>query len=1084
MAFVRLLAWLTWRRAKARWRFLAAAALGVLLAMALASAAMLHSKALAEAGLRHSLTTTGGQEYLNLQVFLLDRPLGEKDYHRLDSTVGEGIQKHIAWLFSGMHRYGKTNEIPYVLNAEEAPPPRNIPLATPFFLGGLEDHAHLASGRWPGPAQVRDDGILALEGVVGPSAPRFIDLGQDTTIFLAPLEEAPQVKVAVTIVGIVEPNDSKEAYWFRDLSHFRVSFETEDEDGDFVVPIYIGEESFFKRLGDAHPLILGDYRWYVSLDYLSLTAATALVARQSLDSLEADLNKRLVRALAFSSLPGLVQDYQRNLALARVPLFMFVSMVVGVVLYYLVVTTSLQARERGAEAAVLRSRGASVLQAGGLLGLGEGLVTVLPGVLAGPPLGLLVARLMPIGGQPVEYMQPGLSASVFLAALAAGAACVLVFTATGIAVARGNIVGYLRERGRPALRSGVIRSSIDLVVLAALGLLWWQIRSRGGLLSRPLEGGGINVDLALLLGPAISLLALGLAMLRLVPALLRLLAKTGDRRLPPWVVHMLRRTAREPLAYGALAVLLMLAASLGVFGAAFGATLARGQADVTRYRIGGEVVASAQTAGLDIAGVQAALPVYRGRMGTATDPQGTRGYSLLAVDPLDVSKVAWFRDDFAGKPLEDLLLPLRKPSPVDPGIAIPGGATAIGLWVKGERDFSSYDLRLRIRDSQGSYGTLRLGGINSTGWEYLETPLPESAFMQPPLWLTGILIRGGSFTGYGAGWLALDDLSVVVLGEREVIDEFETAGPWLALPNLGTASDSLSANFVAAHTGTRGLLFSWTHPISATYRGMIVPASPAPLPALASPPFHVGQRLVAAIESQPVELVVEEVLSGFPTLYPEDTPFFIVSQDHMYLFLLSVGVIVRTDITELWLSLDPEADRTAVLAQLQEASPPGDVVLDREVLAAEAAGDPLRGGAWNNVALQGAIALGLTSLLGFGLYAGIVVHRSRLELGVLQALGFSRRQVALLLAAEGALIGVIGLSAGLVMGAWLSRWSLGFMSVTAGGKVLAPPLVLTTETWLLGLALAQALAAVLISSAIALLLARKLRLHEVLRVEE
>mgnify|MGYP001579371506 CR=1 FL=1 len=265
---------------------------------------------------------------------------------------------------------------------------------------------------------------------------------------------------------------------------------------------------------------------------------------------------------------------------------------------------------------------------------------------------------------------------------------------------------------------------------------------------------------------------------------------------------------------------------------------------------------------------------------------------------------------------------------------------------------------------------------------------------------------------------------------------------------------------------------------------MIIPSSPFPVPAIASAPFYVGQKVIGSVQGYPVELYVEALLEDFPTMYPRETPFFIVSLEHLDQFLLSAGATQLPNVDVFWVSLAQGADRSKVLETLQASAYLGEVVLDRETLASQAANNPLLGGAWESVALQGAIALGFVSLLGFGLYAGITVRRSRLELGVLQAVGFSRRHVSLLLAAEGAFVGAIGVGVGAAVGAWLSRWTLGYMSVTAGGKPLAPPLVLPTEVWLLTLALAEVALAVLASVVLAMALAGKLRLHEVLRMEE
>ncbi|MBI4203043.1 MAG: ABC transporter permease [Chloroflexi bacterium] len=1084
MAFLRLLAWLTVRRAKAHGRIMLASALGVVLIIALATGAMLHSQGLAEAGLRHALVTNASNQYHNLQIFLTDRPLGEKDYLRLDGVVGEGIAEHIPWLFTGMHRFGISREIPYVFNKGDVPPTENIPIATPFFMGDFREHSQLVSGRWPGKPSFQEDGTLVLEGTVGSQMAEFLRLTEGTTVYLVPLADSPYEKIALTIVGVMEPVNSDEAYWFQDTSHFRASFDAETEDGESVASVYVGEEGFFKGLGASYPLLLGEYRWYVFLDFLSLTAETGPQARTDLLFLESDLNKKLARAYVFSSLTNLVEEYQRDLALARVPLFMFVSLVVGVVLYYLTVTTMLQARERGAEAAVLRSRGASVLQAGGLLGLGEGVVTVAPGMILGPLIGWATNTAWHMGAEGLEYPSPGLSLPVLAAAILAGLLCIGLFFATGIGVASRSIVGYLRERGRTPERIAFSRYAVDVLVLGLLGLLWWQIKSQGGLLSRPLQGSGFSVDLALLLGPAIALMAAGLALLRVMPFLLRGAARLGGGLGMPWLVHSLRRMAREPAAYAALAVLLMLATALGVFGAAFGATLTSGRADLVRYRVGGEIVTPPRFSTLNLEGVEAFVPVMRSTLSTPGDPAGRGAYSVMAVLPKDFPKAAWFREDFAGKSLEDLLRPLREPLPVEPGLLLPPDTEALGMWVKTQQALPGYELRVRVRDVVGRMVTLTMGNLDSTGWTFMEAPMPQAGVFEPPLYLSGILIRGGNFTGYGSGWLDIDDITALVQGERMVVDELESPGRWTPLPNMTTAADGFSTIVADAHSGIGALRFSWTNPITNQLRGLIIPSVPFPIPAIASDNFHVGQSIKGTLEGLPVEVRVAETVSYFPTLYASQTPFLVVNLEHLLLYLLGIGYNRPDYLAEFWIGLEETTDREEAVATLKTLVRQSDVVFDQEALVLNTVTDPLQGGAWESIALQGAIALGIASLLGFGLYAGITVRRSRLELGVLRAMGFSRRSISFLFATEGALVAAIGVGIGALLGAWLSRWTLGYMSISAGGRLLTPPMLLSTEGWLLLLALAEVAVAVGASVGIALSLARRVRLHEVLRVEE
>ena len=78
----------------------------------------------------------------------------------------------------------------------------------------------------------------------------------------------------------------------------------------------------------------------------------------------------------------------------------------------------------------------------------------------------------------------------------------------------------------------------------------------------------------------------------------------------------------------------------------------------------------------------------------------------------------------------------------------------------------------------------------------------------------------------------------------------------------------------------------------------------------------------------------------------------------------------------------------------------------------------------------------------------------------------------------------VGLGAGLAMGAWVGQWVLDYLGVTARGETVVPPMELTLDGWLLGLAFTEIALAGVLSTLLAIFLATRLRLHEVLRVEE
>ena len=1085
MAFLRFLAWLTARRARASWRMMAASAIGVLLAVTLASVAAIHSRTLAEAGLSYTLALSTSLEERSLQLVVQDRPLGRQDYEILRRTVEEAIQTRLGGLSEGMHSSGHSQSFPFVRRSDDTPPARGAPTAYVFFQRGFQEHSRLLSGRWPqGPHGASDEGHLSLEVALGAEAAQSLGWAPGATLFLVPFGTAPEEKVAITVVGIVEPSDPEDLYWFRDISKFRLGDEVP------VVPLYTSEEGFFEGMGARYPILLGTYWWYVFLDVESLTAATAPGARHSLVALEADINRSFPRSLVLSAFDGVISGYQRDLALAKVPLFLFTSLVIGVVLYYLVLITVMLARDRGGEAAMIRSRGATVSQVGALLGLGEGLAIALPAVLVGPFLGWAIASVLPTGEPRLEY-SVGLSLSVFAIAAVAGLVCVLVFVASGMGVAGRGIVHFLRERGRPPERPAIYRYAIDLVALATLGLVWWQIRGREGFLTQRLLGEGLEVDPSLLLGPALALLAAGLLLLRVLPLLLRLLARLADPFGVPWLVHALRRMARDHSVYGPLAVLLMLATALGIFGATFGATLVHSGADQARYAIGGEIVVvpsqryygrSADELRKEMSrvpGVRNVVQVFRGDMAS-----GDSSLSLLAVDPADLPDVAWFRDDLAGKDMEELLSPLLQPLPADRGVPLPEGTERVGIWVNVDSLYPGYNLYLRLRDAAGRYESVLLDHLGFYSWAYLDTLMPEDPRLQPPFTLVAITIEGIPTSGYGSGWIALDDVTAVVEGEPMAVEGFESADRWRVLPNAGVEQITLTYDEEAAHLGRVGALYAWTKPIIRGTQGLVVPPVPMPIPAIGSASFRPGQELVGRFGSHPVGLVVRDTAEHFPTLYSEFGPFLVVNLAHLDGYLRILPLATPLEPTEFWVGLQGGAYKAQTIEALREVLPPYTAVRDREAMATRAEGNPMSGGAWQGLALLAAATLGGVATLGFGLYAGLAVKRARLELGVLRALGLSRWRVGMMLALEGLVVAVVGLGVGAVMGAWVGRWALGYLDVTAGGRPLVPPIDLALDRGVAALAYAEVALAAVVAILLALVLATRLRLHEVLRVEE
>ena len=1110
MSRIKVILWLLPRRLRSSWGLLAISSFGILAAVTLMAVGAIYSRALAEGGLRHTLGSTS-PVLLNTEVIVQSRPIGPADYGKLRHTAEEMIDTRLGYMLRETQRYGRAEpNLPLVYNLEEWPPPTDAPLGQPFFLTGFEEHSRIVEGQWPRASPVLHEHGVDLEMAVGAQTARRMGFSVGSQVYLIPFRTDSSQRIAITIVGLAEPIDPREEYWMGVPSvHFSVLDPGQDEP-EFV-PLYLPEDAFSEGLGTRYPSLLAYYGWLLYLDTGVLTADLVKPTKDAVIGLETDINKRFSRSLVLSRLENTLTDYQRELTYARVPLFIFISLVVLVILYFLAVVMGLLARSRSDEASLLRSRGASFLYVSGLQSIGEGVV-VLSAMVLGPFLALGIVRYLlldtinPAGGS--DTLSVDISADMFIMGAIGGFLSLGVLVASGAGLARSGIVEFLRQRARPPSVPLLQRYYIDLVVLVGVGLLWWQIHGRGGFVDRDVLSGALEGDLSLRLGPVLVLLAAALVVLRFFPLLLRLLARAGRLLGPAWVAFALLRIARDPLPHGSLAIILMMAAALGVFGASFQSTLSRSQREQAMYEVGGDLVITSFSRFIpvreddlaEVKGIQTVSPVARESVILLDGFPGSRA-TLIAVEPNTLPDTVRFRHDFAGKNLRDLMGSLTQAQDTNQGIELPENAETIGIWVNAD-DLNpggfrqTLGLYARLFDARGRYHSLFLGDLPSSspspggppdqGWTFFEAPLPvgRTFLASHPFTVTSIFVSGDSTTGRQPSRLDLDDLSIKgpsIPTAGKVVEGFELSGMWELLPNPGSVRDTAERSSQAAHSGRFGLSLSWQEPVNGTPRGILIPQGPSPLPVIGGSMFHVGQQLRFKSGKQIVPVVVRDVTDYFPTVYPSSGPFLMVSLEDYTQYTRSIDGGLPKRPGEFWISLDDRVDRGQTVRSVRQDLSGFASVRDRDARVDLAQRNPLAGGGWNGLTILGVSVLTVAVLLAMGTYAVSSVHTGRVDLTVVRALGFSRLQLILSLALERIIVVVLGIAAGSVIGIWLGRWVLGFLDITASGRPVVPPMIVTVQGWLLALVFVDLLVALAVGILLASLLARRLRASDILR---
>ena len=1119
MSWTALLYWLLRRRIRSTWPLLVITSFGIVSAVTLMAVGAGYSRVLAEGGLRHTLASTSPR-VLNVHLITQNRPIGAADYTQLRSAV-EGIaESRLGYMIRSMGRYGIVQgSIRLRTVPSDGPPSLDAPIGRPFFLTGFQEHSSLVAGRWPvGTPVISDDGI-SIEAVLGRVSARQMGISVGSQVDLYPFINDESQRISVTITGTADPNDPSEEYWMNGPSSY---FVTRDDGGPILLPIYVTEETFFDGVAAKYPSMVGDFTWFLFLDTTVLKSSLVGPTQDAIKRLETDVNRQFPRSLVLTGLKPALKEYRQALTLARVPIFVFISLVVLVVIYFLIMVMGMLARSQTDESGILRSRGASILQVSGILAVSEGII-VLASMIMGPFLALLIVRFLlaptvnPVGG--TGSIPVVLSSDMFLMGAIGGVLSLIVLLASSFTRARLGIVESLRSRARPPTLPLLQRYYIDILALFVLGFLLWEIRGREGFLTRDLASGEVKIDFLLLFGPAVVLVVVAVVVLRVLPLVVRLMSWSADRLAPAWVSFPLARFARDPLPHGSLVIILALAAALGVFGASFQPTLSVSQTHQALYSGGGDLSMSGPSLSSRDAktleeheAIRTFSPIVRESV-TLLDVLPGDSATLMAVDPKVLPDIVWFREDFAGKSLSELmelLRPVSLPSSsFGSGILVPGDATRIGVWVdltglNSGTLVSDLNLWTRIYTSQGIFHNLFLGEVSKaktglsarnasetgaeSGWTYLEEEVKDTVNPSgEPLRLVSFYLSRKSFARTPPGTISLDDVTVKGPSSPPgglVVEDFESSGGWAPLVNQGQAPDVVERATTAARSGNAGLRFTWEETFKDAPRGVVVPPDPFPLPAIGGPNFSVGQIVRVKAGRKLVPVVIRGTTDYFPTLNALTRPFMIVPLEPYKQYVRRTSLERVKEPNAFWASVQDDADRVQVVASLHERIGAFVSIKDRDLLVETARRNPLAGGGWNGLTFLSMTAITVAVLLTLVIHSLVAIHTGRVDLAVARTLGFSRLQLALSLALERGLTAIFGLVVGSVVGIWLSRWVLGFMDIDARGRPIIPPMVLEVQDGLVVGALGGLIAATLLGLLVAVVFVRRLNVPDVLRTGE
>ena len=1056
------------KRAIAHWRLLSTVIIGVLMASAILAGTVIYFDALRELALKAALNKITTNE-TNILLRAERGPTSAAEYERVSRLVDREVGAWVPWLLRGRERAGKSatfflttpdklNDIEHAGETDQR--------SYFAFLPGFEDRISLLpGGQMPQERPLNDPGQpLIIEAIIPLDAAKRFDLGVGDTLIAVPFWEARIPYATVIISGLFERTDPGDEFWHMDDTVLRPATESSLR----TVQFHLSEKAFMEVLGNAFPDLDSTYAWLLEVDEGKINAHNARDAFFGMRFMDERLREKLFSFQQLSSLDEVIKEHERRLFFTKLPMFVVLILIAIVILYYVVTLSSMLVEQQREEISLLRGRGATSSQILTVFVLEGATISVMAALVA-PVIAAAVISIL--GFTPAfsdlsgtERLSVSITRGAYMMSALGGVLSFVALMVPAVQASRIGVARHRQEGARPTGLPAFQRYYLDVALLIVVILLFHQLTEQGSVVGTKLFG-DVVVNQLLLAVPAVILVASAMVLLRLFPVAMNLGSHLLSNWLPVGLVLGLWQMARNPTHYARLSLLLILTAGLGIFAASFGGTLNRSFEERVLYATGSEIRAEGIL--LDRRGTTTPIaPSYKELPGIVQVASAFRGggldlstffgssYVMFAMDQDQFEDVAWFRDDFSKKPMDELLASL-KGTTLPQGILLPADSESIGVVVKSNRVQPTVQVIARLRDANGRHFSYALGTLTSSQWLVLESSVSRGGMGArrmrpvPPLTLISIIVSQGDLNeDLQSGSLLIDRVHVTTTdGTRKIIDSFEDESKWSVLrASRGSRGDELHRSTASYDGDSRSLIFIWTDGSSLTSRGIFHGPPLAPLPVLASQSFlketghSIGGEFEVSVNGRRVMVQPVGTIDYFPTMDTINEAWLISDLSSLIRYANLEATFGDLYPNEMWLSTQTDGlARAQLVEQLAEHPFTASKIYDRQQELADSQLDPLVEAGWRALLFIAFGTVLILSCMGFLVHAYVSFRSREGQFALLRTVGLSTKQLVTLVWLEQALVIAAGMALGTWMGGRLGETIMPYIGHDdRGGQVLPP----------------------------------------------
>lgn len=448
----------------------------------------------------------------------------------------------------------------------------------------IAEQVELVEGHYPTPADPAADSVVEVMIHENFASEFGIQSGEMYSGYNWRLEPDDVMQITdIRVAGIWRPRDEDAPYWF-----YRPNV--------FEDVLLVNEATYRNRLSPHTNAEINLAVWYLVTDGSGVNTSRVdeLIARHNETEKTAD--QYLPGAYIQASPVEELRPYQRIVTVLTLTLTVFSIPIVALLFVFLIMLVGLVVDGQRNETAVMRSRGASPFQVVGLT-MVEGIIMGAAALIIGTVLATAFTQLIGTTRSFMDFRWGDSFIVSFPTTIGATAALALLFTilirvVPTIGAARHTIISYKMDKSRLLVRPWWQRLGVDILLLAVIGYFYYQIVQQGGLVD--IEGGVSNIEEAynqpfVFLLPPLTIFAMTLFILRLLPPILRVMAWLIQWTNSVGLLIVTRQLERSPGAYYLPLILLVTTISLGIYTASFARTIDRYLYEQQFYRISADV---------------------------------------------------------------------------------------------------------------------------------------------------------------------------------------------------------------------------------------------------------------------------------------------------------------------------------------------------------------------------------------------------------------------------------------------------------------------------------------------------------------